>query len=238
MEVAGADELLFGDLGVPATLPRGRGALPQEVVVMSQRGRLLEGIVAAVAVKGYVATSVADVIAHAGVSRATFYTQFSDKETCFLAAYESGARAHLEYVLAAVRRTPRRLEQLGAATWAFVELLAARVTYAKTFLVEVNAAGSRALALRLATQRRYAQLLARWYAVLKEERALSGDPPEEVFLAAVFSVSELIATQILEGRPLEADELSRKFLRIQIALFGLTEFADEIAPAMGLPNRD
>lgn len=237
MESPGSDSLLFGAAGVPAALPRGRGALPRDVVVMSQRARLLEGIVAAVAAKGYDATSVADVIAHAGVSRATFYEQFSDKEACFLAAYESGARAHVEYVLSAVRHAPDRLAQLYAGTRAFVELLAAHPTYAKTFLVEVNAAGERALALRLATQRRYADLLAQWYAVLREERALSADPPAEVFLAAVFSVSELIATQIMDGQPLEVDELTPKFLHIEIALFGLTELAEEISPAAGDAGR-
>jgi AcrR family transcriptional regulator len=43
------------------------------VVISSQRDRLLEAMIAAVAEKGYGATTVADVIAGAGVSRATFY---------------------------------------------------------------------------------------------------------------------------------------------------------------------
>lgn len=41
---------------------------------------------------GYAEASVARVIEQAGVSRATFYEHFEDKEACFLAAYEAAAR--------------------------------------------------------------------------------------------------------------------------------------------------
>ena len=44
----------------------------------------------AVAEKGYARVVVADVIERAGVSRKTFYEQFSNKEDCFLAAYDAG----------------------------------------------------------------------------------------------------------------------------------------------------
>ena len=67
----------------PARLPRGRHGLSREEVVESQRGRLLRAMADAVADKGYAETSVAEVIARAGVSRETFYEQFSSKEDCF-----------------------------------------------------------------------------------------------------------------------------------------------------------
>jgi len=52
----------------------------REAVVASQRGRMLEAMVKAVAEKGYPATAIADIVAGAGVSRRTFYEQFGDKE--------------------------------------------------------------------------------------------------------------------------------------------------------------
>jgi AcrR family transcriptional regulator len=42
-------------------------------------------MVGAVAAKGYAATTVADVLVRARVSRSAFYEQFRDKEDCFLA---------------------------------------------------------------------------------------------------------------------------------------------------------
>ena len=66
-------------------------------------GRLIEAMVQTVADKGYPATTVADVVERAGVSRKTFYEQFPDREACFLAAYDAG----VEYVLG-------RLAEAGA----------------------------------------------------------------------------------------------------------------------------
>ena len=53
------------------------------------------GMIEAVSVRGYPRTTVADVIAFAGVSRRAFYEQFENKEACFLATYGIVvARAH------------------------------------------------------------------------------------------------------------------------------------------------
>lgn len=52
----------------------------------SQRQRLIDGMVAATARYGYGEASVARAIKLAGVSRATFYEHFANKDECFLAA--------------------------------------------------------------------------------------------------------------------------------------------------------
>ncbi len=55
----------------------------------NQRARLYGGMAHSVALRGYQATSVSDVIRLAGVSRTTFYELFANKHDCFLAAYET-----------------------------------------------------------------------------------------------------------------------------------------------------
>jgi AcrR family transcriptional regulator len=70
-------------------LPRGRHGLPRELVLKSQRERLLAGIVRVTATKGYQASSVADILKEAGVGRETFYKHFKDKEDCFVAANDA-----------------------------------------------------------------------------------------------------------------------------------------------------
>jgi AcrR family transcriptional regulator len=70
-------------------------------VISSQRDRLFEAMIAAVAEKGYGATTVADVIAGAGVSRATFYELFGDKEDCFIAAHDELIGRLMRYVTSA-----------------------------------------------------------------------------------------------------------------------------------------
>src|SRR3954462_15917569 len=54
----------------------------------SQRARIVEGMIQAVAEKGYAATTVTDVVGAARVSRGTFYAQFASKEECFLESYK------------------------------------------------------------------------------------------------------------------------------------------------------
>ena len=82
-------------------LPKGPHGLSSEEVIASQRERIFAAIIDAVAEKGYVHTSVADVLAHAKVSRLTFYQLFSDKEDCFVSAFEARA-ALLAQLLRAV----------------------------------------------------------------------------------------------------------------------------------------
>lgn len=57
----------------------------------NQRARLYGAIAHSVACRGYEATSVADVIKLAGVSRTTFYQHFANKQECFWAAYDTMA---------------------------------------------------------------------------------------------------------------------------------------------------
>jgi AcrR family transcriptional regulator len=49
---------------------------------------VLDAIVAVVAERGYGGTKIGEIAARAGVSRATFYELFADKEECFLAAHD------------------------------------------------------------------------------------------------------------------------------------------------------
>ncbi len=58
---------------------------------MTQRERLLEAITAVAARHGYTEASVARVVKQAGVSRATFYEHFEDRDDCFLAAFHRAA---------------------------------------------------------------------------------------------------------------------------------------------------
>src|SRR5215210_6387976 len=123
----------------PRSLPRGPHGLERDVVLASQRGRMLGAMADAVAAKGYAATTVADVVAGAGVSRKTFYEHFRDKEECFLAAFDSGVDALLEAIAAAKPEEPTRMSLVRARVRAYLVTLAARPAFARTFLIEVFA---------------------------------------------------------------------------------------------------
>jgi len=115
--------------------------MARERIAHNQRGRLLGAMVESVAQRGYRATSVAHVIALAGVSRRAFYEQFANKEECCLCAHDvivAHARRHVLEALASEHGWANRLE--GACT-ALLEAAAASPKGARLVVCDAPAIG-------------------------------------------------------------------------------------------------
>lgn len=142
-------------------LPRGRHTLSRDQVVADQRARMMLALAEAVGEKGYGPTSVADVIGRAGVSRQTFYEQFSDKLDCFLATFDTAGDLLLAELgrLAAVD-APTPLARFDRLLAEYLDTLARLSGYARVLLVESHAAGPEAIHRRAALQERIAAALA------------------------------------------------------------------------------
>jgi len=154
---------------VPRTLPRGLHRLSGDVVVLSQQARLVEGTALAVAEKGYAATSVADIIARAGVSRTTFYQLYKDKEDCFLSCFEPLAQSHLALVEAAIAAPGPHAERLVQGLRAYLERIDADRGFARAFIGEAESATP---AIRAAWQHARARLagaLQHWLDAARRE---------------------------------------------------------------------
>ncbi len=96
-------------------LPRGPHGLEPEEVAADQRTRLIDAMVTLVWERGYTATTVADLIDRAQVSRKTFYVHFTDRHELLLAAFDTVAPDALDQAREASHRTggaTRRLEAL------------------------------------------------------------------------------------------------------------------------------
>ena len=195
---------------IPRRLPRGSHGLDRDVVEASQRTRLLEAIGRAVAERGYAGATIDDVVRRAGVSKATFYEHFSDKEGCFLAAYEAAS----EELLARVREAHESasddwLERTRAGIHAYLRWLAADPALARVYLVEVAAAGPVALERREALRDRYAELV-------RERR--ESDLPFEIFHAVVAAVDDVVVRHIREHGAEKLPELEPVLVHLQTAL--------------------
>jgi AcrR family transcriptional regulator len=160
-------------------------------------------MVEAVAEQGYVNTSVADVLARAGVSRATFYAQFRDKQDCFHAAYAAGIgllteamSAELDRVRAAGVTDP--LDRLDHLLGVYLDTLHGQPALARTFLIEVYAAGPEAIDLRRRSLERFVDLLAETH---HGESGLLGTDPEQRFAAEalVGAVSSMVTNLVGVG---------------------------------------
>lgn len=193
-------------------------ALPPVLGRETQRDRLLHGIAATVARRGYAATPVAEVLRTAGVSRRSFYEQFSDKEDCFIAAYDAILRVCTERLVAGYHAGETWEEGIGFAYEALLGTLAAEPDLAHLGVVDVLAAGPRALARREATLRRF----ARFIDFTRERAEPTTRPPTLVGHAIVGGIHELIYSQLVRGRAAELPKLTAELLHYTFMLLGVS----------------
>ena len=203
---------------LPTKLPRGPHRLPREVVEASQRWRLLAAAAEAVAEKGYGATTVADIIARAGISRKTFYVYFRDKEDCFLAGYDAGVEVLLDAMKAAGDDQPDQLQRLRARVRTFLETLADNPAFARTFVSEITAAGPRALERRRAVHQQFVELARGALAAARREFPDMPEIPDELHLAAVAATNEVVSEWVAAGRTAELPLLEDTVVHIQLAM--------------------
>ncbi len=203
-------------------LPSGRHGLTREAVAASQRARLIDAMAHIVAEKGYGATTVADVVERAGVSRRTFYEQFADKEASFLAAYDAGLAAVLAHIRQAAEADADAgwRERARSGVEAFLALLASEPAFARALQVEILTAGPAALDRR-------AGMLTMFSGVWRNvhERARAEDPalpplPDEVFTTLAAGLEELVRDCIRTRGPAEVPDLADPILRTVFAIFG------------------
>jgi len=203
-------------------LPSGRHGLTREAVVASQRGRLIDAMAQVVAEKGYAATTVADVVERAGVSRRTFYEQFADKEVCFLAAYDVGLAAVLSRIQEAVEAGPAAgwREQARAGVGAFLTLLASEPAFARALQVEILTAGPAALERRAGMLVMFSGIWRSVHDAARAEEAALPALPDEVFTVLTAGLEELIRDCIRTKGTAALPELTEPILRAVFAVFG------------------
>jgi AcrR family transcriptional regulator len=213
-----------------AVLPRGRHAAPRAVVRETQRARMLDAMVHAVAEKGYAHVAVADVIQRAGVSRKTFYEQFANKEECFLAAYDAGVDQLLAAIDGALAElTPNWLAAARRAVEVYLASMAASPAFARAGLIEVLGAGPAALARRDIVQERFADQLAAIHRRARADIPEIPEVPSHTFRAAVGAVNELVTAHVLEHGALTLPELTDAIVDVHQALLVGREMASRLA---------
>lgn len=122
-------------------LPRGPQALPREEVAANQRERLFAAMIQSVDERGFVASTISDLVERAGVSRRTFYEHFDNKEQCLLATYDL-IFAELVTGIGNVDTSSQDwLSQIEAVMKAIFAITVQRPDAARLVCVELAAAG-------------------------------------------------------------------------------------------------
>jgi AcrR family transcriptional regulator len=173
--------------------------VPVDVGVLSQRQRIIDAMISSCAEKTYAATTIADIVSRASISRTTFYKRFPGKRECFDAALDwcieelrtAAAESHLS--------SDSPADAVRKAAVATLDLMAAKPALAQLVMGE-------AATVEPAVVERYRRLLIPaledlWDAT-GEPRDSHSDPRLAFGRAQV-----LIYNQIIAGRTQELPDL-------------------------------
>lgn len=197
---AGRTAGLRGASRGPHQLPSGRHGLQRSFVAANQRERILSAVAQAAAELGYADMSVEAIIARAGVSRRTFYDHFRNKEDAFLAAYDALVHQLARHVRIAYLKEATVRERLRAGITAYMQFMASEPEFARMCIVEVLAAGPRAIARRNAAMRMFAEIIEDNIHELAPRCPAPGLAAETI----VGGIHEVVFNRILAG---QVDEL-------------------------------
>jgi AcrR family transcriptional regulator len=146
-QVEAAIQLLASTSG---RFPPGVRKLPSDLVRAIQRERLILAMLSAASELGYLETNVQDVIDRAGVSRPTFYEHFTNKEDCFLAAFDTSAeRLQTELLSAASRGGDVWRDRVRHGLEALLAFATREPDIARALVVESRAASAAAVQRRV-----------------------------------------------------------------------------------------
>jgi AcrR family transcriptional regulator len=120
--------------------------VPIDVVVLSQRQRIIDAMIDSCAEKTYAGTTIADIVSRASISRTTFYKRFPGKRECFDAALDrcieelravaAGSHSSSESPPEAVRKAAAATLDLMAAKPALTQLLMGEAVTVEPAVIE------------------------------------------------------------------------------------------------------
>jgi AcrR family transcriptional regulator len=207
------------ETGSSSAAPRGRHAPPLEVRLEVQRTRLLDAAACVFARLGYAEASAEAISREAGMSKATFYEHFANKEECILACFDRARDFVLQEMAkaagAAGRDSQRRLR---AGIAAFLEAVATHPDESQTLLVEIIGAGPKAAERRDAILAAFAQVVMLENAAAADRGAMPRFASSDDAFAVVGAIAELASRQVRLGRPADIRALEPVIERLMLGV--------------------
>jgi len=208
-----------------ATVPRGRHAPPLEIRQDRQRERLFAAAATVFARSGYADASAEAIAREAGMSKATFYEHFNNKEDCIVALFDAATGLLVHNMREAVAKHADADPQTRVRTTleAFLGTLARYPDESQTLLVEIVGAGPRAM------ERRDGALdtIATYIEELNREDAERGRSPRLASPLDAYAITgavvELASRQIRTGVPDDIRELEPIVERLILGLLAAGE---------------
>lgn len=194
-------------------LKPGPGRVPEEVEA-NQRARILGAMIVLTEERGYGGVTVKGLAEAAGVSKATFYELFVDKDACFLAAFETIHRAAARAVLAGERGGVGKRGRMLAGLRALADMIAEKPGAARLVLVDSLATPKPVIA-------RVRERMGLFEALVGErlQEFHGGRPlPPEVVKAIVGGIAHVARRCLLAERPNEFRSVAEPLLDWALSL--------------------
>jgi AcrR family transcriptional regulator len=209
--------------------PAGVRTLPPDLVQAVQRERMLTAMLCAVADLGYRDLTVQDVLSRAGISRPTFYEQFTDKEDCFLAAFDVSVARLRKRLGDAVREVDSGWRDcLRAGLDELLRYIDEEPEAARTVLVEARASSPAGLRRRDDLLDGFASCIDE---LVREELA---EPPSAIAAAGVVGgIESVLYTRLQRGEMSELESLTPSLMYFAVLTYAGHEAAgDELDGAL------
>jgi AcrR family transcriptional regulator len=194
-----------------------------------QRQRLLSAAATVFAERGYAGASSETISRLAGMSKATFYEHFANKEECILALFDQAAEVVLQAQAHAVAEVGHRdaAERMRVATLTFLTALSEHPEYAQTLLVEIIGAGPSAARRRDEILQMFADaLLAENAAGAARGLIARFASPLDAY-AIVGAAMELASRQVRLGEPRDVLDLAPVIERLILGVLSSDDAGGE-----------
>jgi AcrR family transcriptional regulator len=204
-------------------------AAPETLGGHDHEERALRAFAVVAAERGYVNTTIDQVVRRASMSPTTFYAHFDGKDEAMTAAIDSAGAQVEAAILPAFRRTPDWPMAVRAAYGAFFNFMTSRPALAHLIFVDVYAAGPKALARRDEAFRSLTNMI-------EEGRQHSPQVPRLGVEAIVGAVYSLAQKQLREGGAGSLSGLAPLCAYLTLAPFIGARQACEAANGEGRPG--
>src|ERR1700712_3872830 len=204
---------------VPTVVPRGRHAPPLEVRLTVQRRRLFEAAATVFAKRGFADATAEAISREAGMSKATFYEHFANKEEAILALFDEAATEVMrQMALASEQESATYPEHLAGGTRAFLRTLAEWPDAAQTLLVEIIGAGPRATERRDAILEAFAETIYRDNERVAPTYKAPRFATRDDAFACVGAIVELASRQLRTQKPSDIRALEPVIERLMLGI--------------------
>jgi AcrR family transcriptional regulator len=203
-------------------VPRGRHAPPLEVRLARQRARLFKAAAAVFARCGYAEASAEGISREAGMSKATFYEHFANKEECILALFDAAAAGLRDAVVTATQTAESPEVRVRQGVRAFLTSVVAFPDHARTLLVEIIGAGPRAAERRDAVLQDFASLIEQENATAADRYGVPRLKASDDAYAVVGAIVELASRQLRHGEPADPLDLEPVIERLISGLLAVS----------------